>query len=172
MLYQEKPLDLTVVVLSIDGEPSKIEKTYHSSKFLCEKYPCIGIIPKDRTTKTLSCPVFNGGDCVTSLIDIGMNHVKSEWAFFVFSGSIIKKKIDKKLSSYVESKQDVLFPVVNRIWNFIDGSMNGLLISKEFYNQVGEFGSGNTLQNTKILWAERALEKGVRFKAIVNACNY
>lgn len=172
MLYQEKSLDLTVVILSIDGDPSKIEKTYVSSNFLCEKYPCIGVIPKDRAVKGLSCQVYNGGDCVTSLIDHGMQKVKTEWALFVFSGSIIKKKIDKKLSLYVETKKDVLFPVVNRIWNFIDGSMNGLLISKEFYSQVGEFGSGNTLQNTKILWAERALEKGVRFKAIVNACNY
>lgn len=172
MLYQEKHIDFTVVILSIDGDPSKIEKTYQSTKFLCDQYNCIAVIPKDRSVSTVSCQVYNGGDCVTSLIDNGMNKVKTEWALFVFSGSIIKKKIDKKLSLYVETKRDVLFPVVNRMWNFIDGSMNGLLISKEFYGQVGEFGSGNTLQNTKILWAERALEKGVRFKAIVNACNY
>ena len=49
--------------------------------------------------------------------------------------------------------------------------MNGILINKEFHKEVGIFGSGNNLQDTKVLWAERALTKGVKFKAIVNAAN-
>lgn len=172
MLYQEKSLDLTVIILSIDGDSSKIEKTYQSSKFLCDTYQSLAVAPEKKKVTEISCPIYYGGDFVTSLLDTGMCKIKTEWGYCVFAGSIIKKNIDRKLSLYIETEKDVLFPVVNRMWNFIDGSMNGLLINKKFYTEVGEFGSGNSLQNTKLLWAERALNKGVKFKAIVNACNY
>ena len=171
MLYQEKDLDMTICIISMDGDFSKIEKTKKTSEFLAKKYPVIGVIPESKTVMPASLPVYQGGNCVTSMIDKAMNECKSDWAYIVFAGSVMKKQIDKKLSYYVEKKQDVLFPVVDRIYNFITGSMNGILMNKEFYHEVGEFGSGNSLQDTKVLWAEKALNKGVKFKAIVNACN-
>ena len=171
MLYCEKDLDITVIIISVDGDYSKIEKIYNSTNFLSKNYKSIALIPDGRSIEPCSCKVYTGGNCITSLIDFGIEKADSEWAYCVFSGSVIKKSIDKKLGKYVETEKDVLFPVVNRIWNFIDGSMNGILINKNFYQSVGKFGSGNTLQNTKLMWAERALEKGVQFKAIVNACN-
>lgn len=171
MLYKEKDLDITICIISMDGDFSKIEKTKKTTEFLAKKYPSIGVIPESRQIVPSSLPVYQGGNCVTSMIDQAMHSCLSEWAYIVFAGSVIKKQIDKKLSLYVEAKNDVLFPVVDRIFNFVTGSMNGILLNKEFYNEVGEFGSGNSLQDTKVLWAERALNKGVRFKAIVNACN-
>lgn len=171
MLYVSKSLDLGIGIISIDGDFSKIIKTYKSSVFLTKEYPSIAVIPENRELQDSCIPVYQGKNSITSLFDLAIQKIQNEWAFVVFAGSVIKKKIDVKLSTYVENKNDVLFPVVNRIYNFIDGSMNGILINKSFYDEVGEFGTGNSLQDTKILWADRALQKGVRFKAIVNACN-
>lgn len=171
MLYVSKSLDLGICIVSIDGDFSKINKTYKSSEFLSKQYPAIAVIPEDRKIFTCDIPVFQGKNSITSLFDTAIQKTKTEWAFVVFAGSVIKKRIDNKLSMYVENKHDVLFPVVNRIYNFIDGSMNGILINKHFYEEVGEFGTGNSLADTKIYWADRALQKGVKFKAIVNACN-
>lgn len=171
MLYVPKSLDLGIGIISIDGDFSKITKTYKSSVFLTKEYQSIAVIPENRELQPCCIPVYQGKNSITSLFDLAIQKIQNEWVFVVFAGSVIKKKIDLKLSSYVENKTDVLFPVVNRIYNFIDGSMNGILINKSFYTEVGEFGTGNSLQDTKILWADRALQKGVRFKAIVNACN-
>jgi len=171
MLYREKDLDLTVCIISLDGESGKIEKTRKTSEFLTKNYPCLAVIPESREIIPASCPVYQGGDCVTSMIDKAIQECMTDWSYIVFAGSVIKKNIDKKLGLYVESNRDVLFPVVDRIFNFINGSMNGILINKDFHKEVGAFGSGNNLQDTKVLWADRALTKGVKFKAIVNAAN-
>lgn len=171
MLYVSKSLDMEICIICIDGDFSKIKKTQKSAAFLNKDYKIIGIIPENRETEPSDIKIYKGKNCVTSLIDVAIKNVDSEWAFVVFAGSVLKKKIDQKLSQYVENKNDVLFPVVNRIYDFIRGSMNGILINKSFYEKVGEFGSGNNLQDTKILWAARALENGVKFKAIVGACN-
>jgi hypothetical protein len=171
MLYVSKSIDMEICIICIDGDFSKIRKTQKSSCFLTKDYKVIGVIPENREAEPSEIKIYKGGLCVTSLIDVALKNVKSEWAFIVFAGSVIKKKIDLKLSQYVENERDVLFPVVNRIHDFVRGSMNGILINKAFYDKVGEFGSGNDLQDTKILWADRALQNGVKFKAIVGACN-
>jgi len=172
MLYQEKTLDINVGIICVDGDFSKIEKTKKSTSFLGKDYKCIAVIPDAREKEACSIEVFKGGSCITSMMDVAIKNCVSEWVYIVFAGSIVKKSIDVKLSRYVEGRNDVLFPVVDRIYNWIYGSLNGILINRNFYTEVGEFGSGNSIQDTKILWADRALEKGVRFKAIVNACNY
>ena len=64
-----------------------------------------------------------------------------------------------------------MFPVVDRIWNFVDGSINGLMLSKKLHEEVGDFGSGDNLQLTKLIWAHKAIEKGCKFKAIVGGAS-
>ena len=174
MLYQSKDLDICVVILSFTGDVKEITKTYVSADLLNKKHPCIVVGPDSveinfEELNIAGVPVLKGGTCVTSLFDTGITHALNDWAYMVFAGTTIRKNIDLKLSRYVESEKDVLFPVVDRIWNFIDGSMNGVLINKNFFNQIGDFGSGNPLKLTKLDWAGRAVEKGCRFKAIVGA---
>jgi hypothetical protein len=171
MLYVSKSIDMEICIICIDGDFSKIRKTQKSACFLTKDYKVLGVIPENREPEPIDTKIYKGKNCVTSLIDVAIKNVQSDWAFIVFAGSVIKKKIDHKLSHYIENENDVLFPVVNRIYDFIRGSMNGILINKSFYAKVGEFGSGNNLQDTKILWADRALQNGVKFKAIVGACN-
>lgn len=174
MLYQSKDLDLCVVIVSFTGDAKEIRKTYFSADLLNKNYPCIVVVPDNvevnlEELNITGLPVLKGGNCVTSIFDTGIGNSLNDWAYMVFAGTTIRKNIDLKLSKYVESESDVIFPVVDRIWNFIDGSMNGVLINKNFFKQIGDFGSGNPLKLTKLDWAGRAIEKGCKFKAIVGA---
>lgn len=174
MYYETKDLNLCVVIVSFTGDVTEIRKTYYSSGLLSRKYPILVVIPDGKTIdheelNITGLPVMNGGDCVTSLFDTGIQNALGEWAYVVFAGSSIRRNIDLKLSRYVEAENNVLFPVVDRIWNFVDGSMNGVLINKNFFNLVGNFGSGNPLKLTKLVWADKAINKGCKFKAIVGA---
>jgi hypothetical protein len=172
MYYQAKDLDMCVAIISIDGNTSGILKTQRSMDFLSKNYPSITVMPENielDSDQEISTPIYQGGNCITSMFDVAISKSLAPWVYLIFAGSIIRKKIDIKLSKYVEAESDVLFPVVDRIWNFIDGSVNGILINKNFHKSVGNFGSGNPLKVTKLNWAEMALEKGVQFKAIVGA---
>ena len=115
--------------------------------------------------------IVQGGMCITSMIDAACSHSKTEWVYTVLAGSILKKGIDCKISKYIKSERDVIFPVVDRIWNFVDGSINGLLLNRNFHSEVGELGFGKNLQYTKLIWADKAMQKGANFKGIVGAIN-
>ena len=89
----------------------------------------------------------------------------------MFAGSRVKTNPIKKLSIFTKDKKDILFPIVNHKISFDEGSSNGILINKEFFNAVGEFpcikGSNfNDFEVSKFLWGCKALEKGAKFKAI------
>lgn len=172
MIYQPKELNMTLGIISLDGNHNSIQRTINSSKFLTFNCDKIVALPMEvKLSGDIDARVIQGGNCITSMIDSICKSIKTDWVYFVLAGCILQKGVDRKNFYYVENYKDVLFPVVDRIWNFVDGSMNGILLSKQFYDEVGEFGSGKNLQITKLLWAERALEKGARFKAIVGATN-
>lgn len=172
MLFAPKDLKMTLGILSLDANSNSIQRTINSSKFLTFDCDKVVAIPQETVlSSSLGINVINGGNCITSMMDNIVKNIKTEWVYFVFAGTNLRKAVDQKNSMYVESYRDVLFPVVDRIWNFVDGSMNGLLISKQFYQEVGDFGSGKNLQVTKLLWAEKAMAIGGRFKGIVGAVN-
>lgn len=174
MYYQAKDLDLCVAIISLNSNLNEIKKTHKRIEFLSKNHPAIVVVPENSNLSVedinvANVPLFKGGNCITSMFDIAIENSIKPWVYLVFAGTTILQKIDVKLSRYVENESDVLFPVVDRIWNFIDGSINGILINQKFHASVGNFGSGNPLKVTKLNWAERALEKGVNFKAIVGA---
>lgn len=174
MFYQAQDLDMCVAIISLDSRVNEIKKTHKRIEFLSKNYPSIIVVPEhskiDITDINIdNTPLFRGGNCITSMFDIAIENSMKPWVYLIFAGTTILQKIDVKLSRYVDSEKDVLFPVVDRIWNFVDGSINGILINQKFHASVGHFGSGNPLKVTKLNWADRALQQGVRFKAIVGA---
>lgn len=172
MYYESKDLNLSVGIVSLNAVASEIKKTQKSMDFLSKNYPCLAVLPENLVLdepKDIKFPVYNAGNCITSLYDIAIKNSPCDWIYIVFAGTVIRKSVDVKLSRYVESEKDVIFPVMDRIWNFVDGSMNGILINKNFYNSVGSFITGNNLKVTKLAWAAEAVEKGAKFKAIVGA---
>lgn len=172
MLYQSSKLDMTVVVLAHEKPLSEIKRTFDSLTNLQYDYKRILCVSEK---SEINNPIFDNttlcktGDSITTSIDAACKLAKTEWLFFVFAGSYLPKNVDNKNSKYAQDYKDVVFPVVNRHWNFVDATMNGLLISKQFHEEVGDFGSGNQLDITKLIWADKAVQKGVKFKAIVGA---
>lgn len=120
------------------------------------------------------CPTYKGGGTITSLINTGMKKIKNDWAFIMFGGSRIMTYQEWRFSTWAKQETDVLFPVVDRKCNFIEGSFNGVLINKKFFEKVGDFPTEtmqkfglNDFEFAKMLWAIDAIEQGATFKAIV-----
>lgn len=172
MIYFEKDLNLTVGILAANKTFEQIRATYESLGAL--KFPVQRLvnIPEDQDSSELKTRKYNfiqNGKTLTSLIDGLCREAKTEWIYFAFAGRRVQKNIDSKLSLYVNDYKNVIFPVVKRVWNFVDGSMDGLLINKKFHEEVGDFGDADDLEITKLMWAGKAIEKGAKFKAIVGA---
>ena len=91
-----------------------------------------------------------------------MKNLKNEWAFFVDSGTKVQNRIDEKMSKYVDTYKDVCFPVINRVFHFPLANLNCLLISKKFYEEVGEFEDFELPELTKLIWSEKAVSLGGR----------
>lgn len=175
MLIQPINLNLTVCVICTNSVGSGIKRTIESCFYL--DHPCENIIlvKNDFDTNQLESSwgrVVSGGTAITDMIDLGCKNAKTDWVYFVLAGTRLQKRIDSKNALHVTSYRDVLFPVINRKWNFIDATLNGLLLNKNFHQEVGDFGSGNDLVVTKLIWAEKALHLGVKFKAIVKGGNH
>ncbi len=171
MLFAPKTLDMEIGIMSFDGNHNHINTTVNSIKNLGFDYDYFILTPSVAKMTHFEHRIYICNDTITSLLNEGMKKSKKEWVYFVYSSCKLRQKIDEKLSKFIESYKDVLFPVVDRVWNFIDGSMNGILINKNFFNEVGPFIEEKDLKITKLDWADRAINKGGKFKAIVNATN-
>lgn len=169
MLFATKDIDMEVAVLCLDSSSKGIDRTAKSFVNFSRKYDFFVIIPKNSALSEFYYPIFKSNDCITCMLNESFKMSKSEWIYFIVSGTPIKKNIDLKLSRYINGINDVIFPVVNRVWNFVDGSINGMLVNRKFFNEVGNFITGNDLKLTKLEWASRAILKGAKFKAIVQA---
>jgi hypothetical protein len=120
------------------------------------------------------CETVVGQDTITSLINVGVKESKSPWNVIVFAGSWVRGNVYRKFDAFVKSRKDILFPVVDGHYNFVDGSMNGIIIHKETFSEVGDFSTHNMqkeghndLELIKLWWSLGALEKGCVFKAII-----
>jgi hypothetical protein len=172
MFYAHQKLETTLAIISINAYFYEIQKTVNSSDFLTNECEKLAIIPFETTLESpVSCPVYNGGYCITTMVDQAIKRSKTEWVLLVFSGANLQKNLDVKYSRYIETYKDILFPVANRIWTFPEGSMNGIYINKKFHEEVGDFGRGDDLEITKLSWASRAIDRGGKFKAIVGVKN-
>jgi hypothetical protein len=174
-LYQCKTINSGFVIICPNSNIGQIKTTVNSIKhnYIGSKYICI--VPKrchDCEVKEISnlCQTHRGGDTITSLINEGLSKSPSdEWNFIIVGGSWVRGFLDKKYSYFIESEKDILFPIVNRKLNFVDGSINGILIHKKAFVDIGPFGNDNPLEICKLFWGIVAVEKGYRFKAVLGA---
>jgi hypothetical protein len=81
----------------------------------------------------------------------------------------MRARLNDKFSLFVENERDILFPIAEGKTNFIDGTLNGLFIHKEAFKEVGKMEADGPLAECKAAWAERAVTKGYRFKAIIGS---
>lgn len=149
-----------------------ILQTYPGAPMLC----VAGGDISDNVLRELNevCETIRGHNTITSLINFGMKSTKSMWNVIVFAGSWVRPSIYRQFDCFVKEKKDVLFQVVNGRTNFVEGSMNGIIIHKETFADVGDFPEFRIerpgfceMELLKLLWAMAAIEKGCRFKAIM-----
>jgi hypothetical protein len=120
------------------------------------------------------CNTVKAGNTITSLINVGMKHSDAEWNVIVFSGSWLNTNLINKAKTFIKSDRDVLFPVVDFKCNFVDGSMNGIVLHRKMFEDAGDFPTGamqkagvSDIEMAKLFWAIEAIEKGAIFKGIV-----
>lgn len=160
------------MIISQDNSLSLLKTTVNSIKSRYEDQQYICVASGNATTDDVAamkqiCPTYKGKSTITSLINVGLRHAPTDWAFIIFAGSMIPQKLNDKFSFFINSEKDILFPVVQGKTNFIDGTWNGLLLNKKTFREVGEFDDSGELFQVKCEWAAKALENGCKFKGII-----
>lgn len=110
-------------------------------------------------------PTFRGGNSTTSMINEGMKRLNTDWKLVVTSSSNVKYSLWKKYQKFLKEEKDILYPVIHKKWKFYDISLNGLLIHKKAFTDIGDFPNEEPL----LTWASNAIDKNYQFKAIVGA---
>ena len=108
-----------------------------------------------------------GGTTICGLINAGEKEIKNEWFFVFVAGSRIKNKIDKKYFSFIKDKE-IGYSVVERRMYFYEASLNGMLLSKTSFKDIGEFPDiSPDISGCKSVWLGEGQEKGYKFKGLV-----
>jgi len=173
-------MEVGFIILCPERNIGGIKNTVGSIRHHCNNRECICITPEDTTASEIKemkaiCPTYKGKDTVTSLINTGVDKIKSEWAFFLFSGSRVMHYLEKRFFKFAQSEKDILFPVIDRKkLDFIEGSFNGILLNVNTFKKIGGFPTAkmfkddlNEFEMAKLLWALDAVEYGCKFKGIV-----
>jgi hypothetical protein len=170
-------LDLSVIALCPEKNINGLKGTVRSVKHHFFDRETICVTGKNATADEIKemkafCPIHKGKDTITSLINVGMKKIKSEWGFIIYAGSYVRPFIEVKLCHFVDSLTDVLYPIIDRKMNFVDGSSNGILMSKTMFKEAGDFpdvnkAGANDFELAKLLWATNAIKHGCKFKGIV-----
>ena len=164
--------DFGFIILCHNDNVDSLRSTANSIKNYYDGLPFVGIatskIDKDEMSLMKEvCKVYKGGKTYTSLMNKGMRHGCKTWNMFITAGSFVRPCVDKKINHFLEDDKDVVFPIVDKKTDFIDCTLNGLMIHKKTFNKVGKFEEDENLQMCKLLWGCKAAEYGCKFKAIL-----
>ena len=172
-------MDIEVVVLCVEANKTLLKNTINSVLHHGYNRNCLAIVPKKTTKEEINelnqiCPAYRGRNTITSLINCGINKIKSSWAIFAFAGSRFPYKFEEKINSLPVEEHDIFYPALKDRYDFVTASFNGVIINKKFFKQVGKFpeqadpAAGMTdFEIAKLIWAAKAIEKGGQFKGIV-----
>ena len=172
-------MDIGFIVLCPDKDVRQLRNTvksinYHTNREII----CVtgtDVSPADiKEMKSVCSDTYKGKDTITSLMNTGMKHLKHKWGTFLFSGSMLRPMVEKRLCRFIESENDIVYPIINRKIGFVEGSIDGLTINKKTFQEVGNFPDSkmkkedlNDFEIAKLLWQSEAAEKGYIFKGIV-----
>lgn len=164
---------LEFIILNPDCNPGTLQKTVKTiqNNFPDSKYCCVvGSEARDIEEVKKVCPTRVGGLTITSLMNKGIEESKQEWVFIVMAGAWLNPNSLRKYKLFLKNHNEILYPVVDRKIGFDEATINGILMSKKTFQTVGKFSDQNhSITLVKLIWAIVALEKGIRFKALVGA---
>lgn len=172
-LYSKKIFDYGFIILCSERRINLLKTTVNSIKHRYEKVPYICVT--DDSAKAIDlkemktvCNTFKGKNTFSSLINVGAKNAKTDWSFIVFAGSTVGPKLNEKYSIFIEDEKDIVFPIVDQKYDFVNGSLNGLFFHKNAMKEIGNIDEQGSLEFVKTMWAARGIIKGYRFKAIAN----
>lgn len=173
-LYQRKQLKICFSILCPDNSKSLLQNTVNSIKSRYPSVPFYAVCDNQATSEDIAvlkkiCPIFKGKSTISSLINVGMRHATADWVFTIMAGTYMNWLMDEKFGFYIESERDVVYPISNGKTNFIEATLNGLLINKKTFQEVGDFIEDGELEHIKSEWALKAIDHGCKFKAIMGA---
>ena len=173
-LYTTKQLDFGFVVVSPTNNLGLLKTTMNSLARSYGSRPCVTVVPGDVTgadLKDLRCgPVVNNEGSLASQINAGIAKATwKEWCMVIQAGTWVRGLLDVKFSCFVESSKDILFPVIDRITNFVDAGWSGVFIHKQAFKALGPFPDNDPEEWCKLLWVTEAIKQGYKFKGIVGA---
>ena len=120
------------------------------------------------------CTTYKGKNTITSLINLGMKKINHEWALIMFGGSRIQPYTERKITQFVKTEKDILFPVIEKRYDFISSSLNGVVINTRFFKEIGDFPEismfkegFNDFEMAKLFWCADAMQRKAVFKGIV-----
>jgi hypothetical protein len=172
-------MDVGFIILCPDRKIGGLKNSLGSIKSYSYDREAICIVGEDTSPTELKdmkqlCPTHKAGTTITGLINTGMKKLNHDWAYIMFAGSRVMQYIEWKFDTYVKDEKDIIFPVVDRKWGFVEGSFNGVMINTKFFEKVGDFPDDemqkvgvNDFELAKMFWALDAMDNGCKFKAIV-----
>jgi len=169
-----KPFDYGFIILCHSNSTVLAQNTIKSLIRNYPTRPCICIVDTEFTKQEIAelkkiCLVHKGGKSFTGLINKGMEKTTVPWNIVLMAGVWVKPRLNEKFSTFLTSEKDVLYPIADGKCNFVDATLNGLMIHKETFKAVGKIPEDNPLEVCKLLWALDAIKHGCQFKAIQGA---
>lgn len=177
-MFDLKSLDHGMVILCPDTNVRSLLITMRSIRHF-SNCPCVAVVPKDTPKEIIEsmkpvCEIYKGSSTYTSLINCGITKSKQDWNFVIFAGSVAKGRFWDRYSRFVQDENDILFPVLRQegaesqyLTNFVDSTLNGLLLHKEVIKKAGKIPDIENINNAKLIWNATALESGCRFKGVL-----
>jgi hypothetical protein len=172
-------MDLGFVILCPDKDARALRVTARSIQHFSSRN-AITVVgnntgPHDiKKLKEWTENVYKGKNTITSLINTGMKRIKNDWAIILFAGTQIRPLLERKITRFVTSDKDIVYPIVADKYHFHNGSCNGLLINRHTFKEVGNLpdmtmkkDGFNEFEISKLFWSEDAIDKGCRFKGVV-----
>ena len=94
----------------------------------------------------------------------------------LMEGVFLRRGLTERYSRFMDDEMDIMFPIVmdynrdmipTQIYSsFVDCSLNGILMHQKAFKSVGNL-SDNPMEVARVMWADEAREKGVKFKAVL-----
>lgn len=173
-LFAPKDLKCGFIVLCTENNPDLLRYTFRSIQCRYGTPPIIAVADdsaKDQeiTEMKTICPTYKGQKTFTSLINLGFDKAETDWNFVLIAGTTMRGSLDLKMSCFVNTEKDILFPISEGKTNFIEATLNGLLINKKTFKAIGDMPEEESLEMSKAEWAMKAIDYGCKFKAIIGA---
>lgn len=173
-MHDPKDLDCGFVIIAPENNAKHIEITAMSiiRKFGATPMVCVmtSEASEDSESEASSlCRVVKGGTTYSSLINAALRNPQAEWTMIIISGTSMRMRTYRKYGFFTETKRDILYPVVDRKMNFVDGTVNGILFHRDAHSEVGDMPECQSLEESKMRWGYEASCRGYKFKGIVGA---